>query len=154
MRAYSRAIVINDNKLLVMERHKAGQHYFTLLGGQIENNETPEQSVIREVKEESTIEVANPKLVFVEEAELPFGQQQVFLCDYVSGEPVLPDNSEEAYWTVPSKNTYKPMWIGLPEIAKLPFVSILLKEAILMGVAHGFPSEVYRFSSKHSKRLS
>lgn len=154
MRSYSRAIVIKDSKLLVMERHKAGQHYYTLLGGQIENHETPEQAVLREVKEESTINLTNPKLVFIEDAELPYGQQQVFLCEYVSGEPSLPSNSEEAYWSVPGKNTYKPVWIELSDLPKLPFVSQLLKEAILMGITHGFPSEVYRFSSKHSKRLS
>lgn len=154
MKAYSRAIVIKDDELLVMERHKGGHHYFTLLGGKIENNETPEQAVVREVKEESNIDIKNPRLVFIEDAEAPFGQQQVFLCEYVAGEPSLPDDSEEAYWTVPDKNTYTPQWVKIADLPKIPFVSTLLREAILMAVEHGFPKDVYRFTSKHSYRLS
>lgn len=154
MKKYSRAIVVKDGKLLVMERHKMGQHYFTLLGGKVEYNETPEESAIREVMEESTIKIASPRLVFIEDAEAPYGEQHVFVCDYISGEPQLPADSEEAYWTIPDKNTYNPKWIDLTELNKLPFVSALLKEALIMAFEHGYPTSVYRFSSKNTNRLS
>lgn len=154
MRACARAIIIKDGNILLMKRLKMGKQYYTLLGGSVENGETADQTAIREVEEESTLKIANPRLTFIEEAEKPYGTQFVYLCDYISGDPVLPDDSEEAFWTIPDKNTYEPVWFALDKLQDTEFVSPLLKEAILMGVKHGWPTEPYKFSSKHSERLS
>lgn len=153
MRSCARAIVQKDGQLLVMERHKLGKVYYTLLGGTVEKTETADVAAVREVREESGIDVANPRLVFIEEAGDPFGTQYVYLCDYVSGEPYLPEDSEEAYWTTEG-NTYTPQWLPIEKLAEVPFVSPLLKEALMMAFQHGWPKEPYTFSSKHSQRLS
>lgn len=137
-----------------MKRHKMGKDYYTLLGGSVENNETADQAALREVKEESTVAIDNPRLIFIEEAGSPFGTQYVYLCNYISGDPHLPDDSEEAFWTMPGKNTYEPVWLPIEDLPKVPFVSPLLQEAILMGLKHGWPKEPYRFSQKNSERLS
>ena len=137
-----------------MKRHKMGNDYFTLLGGAVEYDETPEQAAIREVQEESTVQIADPRLMFIEEAGDPFGIQYVYLCEYVSGEPVLPDDSEEAFWTVPGKNTYEPVWFPVSKLSEIPFVSPLLREALVMAIKHGWPSEPYRFSQKNVERLN
>ncbi len=131
-----------------------GKQYYTLPGGTVENGETADQAAIREVAEESTIKIDQPRLVFIEDAGKPFGEQYVYLCNYISGEPVLPDDSEEAYWTIPDKNTYEPMWIETNRLGDIDFVSPLLGEALVMGLKHGWPKEAYKFSSKHSERLS
>lgn len=154
MRTYARAIVIRDNNILVMKRFKVNREYFTLLGGKVEPHETPDLTAIREVKEESTIDATNPRLVFIEEAVDPYGVQYVYLCDYVSGEPVLPPTADEVFWTAEGKNTYTPTWVSLEDFSKLPFVSELLKEAILTGLKHGWPGEPFKFSSKNAARLS
>lgn len=154
MRKNARAIVLKDDRILLMKRFKMGQEYYTLLGGTIERDETPEAAAVREVAEESTVVVDQPRLVFVEDAEQPFGPQYIYLCRYVSGEPNLPPDSEEAYWTTPGKNTYEPRWLPVTELANIPFVSTLLKEAVIMALSHGWPKEPYHFSSKHSARLS
>lgn len=154
MRTNARAVVLRDDKMLVMKRFKMGKEYYTLLGGTIERNEQPDAAAVREVFEESTVVVDQPRLVFIEEAEQPFGPQYIFLCKYVSGEPSLPPDSEEAFWTAPDKNTYEPMWLPVAELPNIPFVSPLLKEALIMALKHGWPKEPYRFSSKHSARLS
>ena len=154
MRACARAIVLKDDKILIMKRHKMGKDYYTLLGGSVEHDETPDQAAVREVREESSIQITNPKLIFIEEAGDPFGTQYVYLCDYVSGEPFLPNDSEEAFWTVEGKNTYEPLWFPLSELGNIPFVSPLLQEALVMALKHGWPSEPYRFSQKNADRLS
>lgn len=154
MRSAARAIIIRDNQMLVMKRHKMGKDYYTLLGGSVERFETPEQAAIRETLEESTVQIGNPRLVFIEDAGDPFGTQHVYLCDYISGEPVLPPDSEEAFWSTPGKNTYEPMWLNVEELSKVPFVSKLLRDAILMALQHGWPNQPYRFSSKHTERLT
>ncbi len=137
-----------------MKRFKAGKEYYTLPGGGVERNETLEAAAIRETAEETSIIIDNPKLVFVEQAEAPFGPQNIFLCHYISGEPYLPPTSEEAFWSTPGMNTYEPLWLPIDELKKVPFVSELLKRAVLDGLEKGFPETPYNFSSKHSSRLS
>lgn len=154
MKKAARAIVLKDDNILLMKRHKMGKEYYTLLGGRVEMGETPEQNAIREVKEESTIDITDPRLVFIEDAGEPYGLQYVYLCTYVQGEPSLPDESEETYWTVPDKNTYEPMWVAVSRLSQIDFVSPLLREAIIMGLKAGWPSKPYEFSSRHAKRLS
>lgn len=154
MKYCARAVVLKDDQLLVMERFKMDKTYYTLLGGTVEPNESADTAAVREVREESGIEVANPRLVFVEDAGDPYGPQHVFLCDYVSGEPALPADSEEAFWTKPGLNTYKPQWMPVAKLKQSPFVSPLLKEALLMALQHGWPKEPYHFSSKNASRLS
>lgn len=135
-----RAIVINNGNLLVMHRNKFGQEYDTLPGGNIEVGETYEQAVIREVTEETSIALANLRLVFVEEAGDPFGTQFIFLCDYVSGEPRLAADSEEAHINKLGQNLYEPKWVPLDTLPGLPFLSDKLKQAIIESAANGFPT--------------
>lgn len=154
MRTCARAIVIKDDQLLVMERFKVGKTYYTLLGGTVERGEEPPAAALREVREESGVVIRQPRLVFIEEAGDPFGTQYIYLCEYESGEPSLPADSEEAFWSKPGMNTYTPQWLPVAKLAEVPFVSPLLKEALLMALEHGWPKEPYQFSSKHSSRLS
>lgn len=146
--------MLRDDQLLVMERFKLGKTYYTLLGGTIERGEEAPAAALREVKEESGVDITNPRLMFIEDAGDPFGLQYVYLCDYIGGEPALPPESEEAFWTKPDTNTYTPQWLPIDKLEEVPFVSPLLKEALIMALQHGWPKEPYKFSSKHSQRLS
>jgi ADP-ribose pyrophosphatase YjhB (NUDIX family) len=62
MRQASRAIIINDDKLLVTKRNKFGSEYYILVGGGVEIGESLEQAMYRELQEESGVEVANPRV--------------------------------------------------------------------------------------------
>lgn len=57
-------IVIKDQKLLTVHRIKDGYEYWVFPGGHRRSGEAGVQAVIREVYEESGIEIANAKLVF------------------------------------------------------------------------------------------
>jgi 8-oxo-dGTP diphosphatase len=141
VRRAARAIVIKDGKLLVMHRNKFGTEYETLPGGNIEMGETHEQALVRELDEETTIAVSDPRLVFIEEAGDPYGTQYVFLCTYVSGEPQLKEDSEEAHINKLGQNLYEPKWVDVSELPNLPFLSERLKQAIVDSVAGEFPAE-------------
>ncbi len=154
MKQSARAIVLKDGSLLLMKRFKMGQDYYTLLGGGIEQGEQPEETVVREVKEESGLVIDSPRLVYIEDAGDPFGIQYVFLCNYVSGEPQLPKESEEAFWTTAGKNTYEPMWFPYEKLETIPFVSPLLKELLIRARQEGFPDKPFEFSSRHAARVS
>lgn len=139
MRKAVRAIVLHEGKLLVMHRNKFGKEYYTLTGGSLEVGETLEEALFREIDEETTITIANPRLVFIEEAGDPYGTQYIYLCDYVSGEPKLRADSEEAQINKLGQNLHKPIWLGLSDVEDSPFVSEKLKTAVLNSVRDGFP---------------
>ncbi|MEO6514008.1 MAG: NUDIX domain-containing protein [Candidatus Saccharimonadales bacterium] len=140
MRQAARAIVIKDDKLLVIHRNKFGKEYYTLPGGGIDSGETPEQAIIREMDEETGVVIALKRLVFIEEPGEPFGRQYIFLAEYVSGEPALHPNSEEAALNLKGQNTYLPLWLELTDLDRAVFMSPILQRAILNGVQDGFPA--------------
>jgi len=145
MRKAVRAIVVKDNKLLVMHRNKFGHEYYTLIGGGIDHGETAEQALHREVMEETGVSIANPRLVFVEEAGQPYGTQYVYFCDYVDGEAALTEGSEEALIHALGQNLYTPTWLPLGELADAPFVSEKLKKHMLQAFKHGWRNQPVQF---------
>jgi len=145
MRRAVRAIVINDDKLLVMHRNKFGKEYDTLPGGNIELGETPQQALEREVGEETQLDISNPRMVFVEHAGVPYGDQLIFLCDSKGGEPALRPGSEEDHINQMGKNLYKPDWVKISDLENLPFLSEKLKQHILEAVKSGWPQAPLEF---------
>jgi 8-oxo-dGTP diphosphatase len=141
MRKAVRAIIINADQILVMHRNKFGQQYYNLVGGGIDFGENAEQALFREVKEESGIVFKDPKLVVIQEAGDMYGTQYTYLCEYVSGEPKLADDSIEASINTLGKNLYKPMWLPLEDFEKVPFVADILRNAVVDGIKNGFPDE-------------
>lgn len=147
MRQAVRAIVIKDDNLLVMHRNKFGKEYETLPGGNIEVGETPEQALLRELREETSVQVTPDRLVFIEQAGDPYGTQYIFLCTYVSGEPQLSPDSEEAHINKLGQNLYEPKWVALKDLPNLPFLSEKLKRTIIESAGTSFPSEPIEFAS-------
>jgi ADP-ribose pyrophosphatase YjhB (NUDIX family) len=142
MRKASRAIIIKDDRLLVTKRNKFGHEYYILVGGGIDTGETELEALYRELHEESGVEIApNPRKVFIENSGFMYGVQNVYLCEYVSGEPQLHPDSTEAKISRMGKNTYEPMWLPLGELEGAAFRTERLKRAILDGVKNGWPAE-------------
>ena len=56
MRRRASVVAFSGNRTLVMLRRRGGRDYATLIGGGIEEGETPEQAVLRELREEACLE--------------------------------------------------------------------------------------------------
>lgn len=118
MRTRAGIILIEDDKVALIERHRAGMDYFVFPGGGVDEGETPEQGAIREAFEELGVEVAIKKKVAV----IHFDQsmQVYYLVEHVSGEfgtgtgeeftDSDPDNPEEGI--------YIPVWMPIDELPK------------------------------------
>ncbi len=148
MRKAVRAIIIHDSKLIVMHRNKFGTEYDTLPGGNIEIGETAEQALYREIKEETMVEFTSPRLVILEHSGDPYGDQYIFLCEYVSGEPQLHPEAEEVVINNMGKNLYQPGWVLLDELPNKPFVSEELKNLILNYSKQGWPASAVEITTK------
>ncbi len=133
--------MLNGDKMLVMHRNKFGREYYTLVGGEIDLGEGPEQALAREVAEETGLQIANPRLVIYEDHDKFYGPQYVYLCDYVSGEPKITPGAIEDEINKLGKNLYETMWLPLDGLAEVPFVSPELKAALLEFLPDKFPTE-------------
>ena len=152
MRQAARAIVVKDNQLLVMRRQKFGQEYDTLPGGNVSISASAEESLVKELFEEASISVSNPRLVFIEHAGDPYGDQLIYKCDYESGEPAVQPGSDEAKLNEMGQNIHTPLWVPLDKLAAgdaLPFRSERLKQHILDAEVNGYRDEIVEFWPAH-----
>ncbi|MBN1347820.1 NUDIX hydrolase [candidate division KSB1 bacterium] len=60
-------VVIRHQKVLMVHHRHNGREYWTLPGGAVELNETPEEAVVREIKEETGLNVAVMRPLFDED---------------------------------------------------------------------------------------
>jgi 8-oxo-dGTP diphosphatase len=132
----ARGIVVRDSQLLLMERWRPGKHYFSVPGGGIEPGETPEQTVEREILEETGLTVTVDRLVF----EMRDGERRhsFYLCTYLDGEPFLPPDSPEAKINT-EDNKFVPGWQPVNALPDLPFTYWApIKAALVKGLSSGF----------------
>ena len=85
---YQGLIIQDDHLLLIKHRiHKTGRAYWVIPGGGIEAGETEEECVIREMKEETHLEVVIDRLLLDEPAhpDSPYQWRKSYLCRPVGG---------------------------------------------------------------------
>lgn len=139
----ARAIIIEDDKILVMHRNKEGSQYYTLVGGRVNGEESVEDALVREVKEETGFEIVSYKLVYLEKHQQPYNEQYIYLCKIAPHADVsIQDTSEEAFLNRISINVHTPVWAGLKAFPALPFRTPQLQTAIITALKKGFPEEV------------
>lgn len=128
--------------MLVMHRNKYGSRYFTLVGGSAQAEETLEAALVREVREETGLEVLRASLVFVEAHPEPHNEQHIFVCEVAPhGEVAVQPTSEEGYLNHLSANIHAPMWVDVRSFGALDFRTPQLQQAILHAFRHGFPAQ-------------
>ena len=114
----ARAIIFNDDgKLLMIERHKDGGHYFVLPGGHVDEGESPEQAAVREVQEETGLSVTVSKLLYTSSDDKYQNDQRIYLCNYLGGEPELQSDSIEARLQSSGEpQEWKPAWFDFDDV--------------------------------------
>ncbi len=138
----ARAIIIEDGKILVMHRNKYGSQYYTLVGGRVAEGETTEQALVREIKEETGLDITHAQLVFTEEHAEPYNQQYIYLCKVASyGDIAIQEGSEEGMMNRIDLNVHRPLWVEARALDRLPFRTPQLQKAIMLGIQKGFPTQ-------------
>lgn len=144
----ARAIIIENDKLLLMMRDKEGQQYCTLVGGQAHGGESLEEALVREVKEETGLQVTRARLVFTEKHAAPHNEQYIFLCVVAPHDSVsIQSTSEEGFMNRVGINIHTPVWVDRRAFSGIQFRTLQLHHAILDGLTHGFPSHPVELKS-------
>ena len=94
------ALMVEDNKVLIAARKKGTlQGLWEFPGGKIEEGESPEQALIREIKEEMEIAISVDKYLMTREYDYPefHLSMDCFWCEILSGNLVLKE-AEDARW--------------------------------------------------------
>ena len=90
------AMVLDDDKLLMVKHRKAGREYWMLPGGGVNFGENLEEALIREFREEIQIDIDPKALVLVNDSIPPDAHRHiinlVFTADWISGTPELGDD--------------------------------------------------------------
>lgn len=102
-------------------RNKDYQEYYTFPGGHLEEGETLEEGVIREIKEEFGINVKVEKKLYELENSRVNMKEYFFLCEYVDGEFGTGDGEEFS-----NNPEYKDLGEYIPEIVKRENISNLI----------------------------
>ena len=92
-------LIYDNNHYLLQNRTKKDWQGYTLPGGHIEPGESIVEAVIREMKEETGLTIANPKLCGIKQFPIKNGRYLVFLFKTDSYEGELVSSSEgKMYW--------------------------------------------------------
>jgi 8-oxo-dGTP pyrophosphatase MutT (NUDIX family) len=138
MRQRSGIILIEDNKLALIERHRAEKHYFAFPGGGVDKGETPEQAAIREAEEELGIVVEIKQKV----AEVVFNgkKQYYFLAEKLSGEFGSGTGEEYGEYN-PVHGIYHPLWMPLADVLTHNVLPRELADLVVHSVKEGWSIE-------------
>jgi 8-oxo-dGTP diphosphatase len=140
-RPNARVIIIQDNQIALLERHKQGEHYFVFPGGGIDPGETLEQAAVREAREETGLDVVLDRLV----AEVTFrgSPQYFYLAHPVGGVIGSGDGPEMSQPPSAKSGSYLARWITIDELSTLRVLPAAIAELALQHPS--WPREVVHF---------
>ncbi len=119
------AAIFRDGRVLIVRRARPPAHgLYTLPGGGVELGETLEEAVIREVREETALEVRPVALAGYRQAIARDAKGSVerhfvilpFAAHWISGEVSLNEELAEAHWLFPNEIAGLTITEGLAQI--------------------------------------
>jgi len=143
MRIRAGVVLIEDDKVALIERYRDGKHYFVFPGGGADEDETPEDAAIREMEEETGLRVIVKRKL----AEIDFGlsYQIYYLVERVSGEYGTGTGEEftDADPNNPAEGIYIPIWMPIAELAEHENIyPVDLTELVSKSIRNGWPDEL------------
>lgn len=122
------AVIINKGKILLVHRIKNDREYFVLPGGSVEKGESKNEAVVREVKEETGLDVKINKKLWKHKDNFDPRTQYVFLITNITGilslgDPEIHRQSKD--------NKYILEWRGIEGLKNINLVPEEIKTKIL-----------------------
>lgn len=132
-RPLTAAVIIREARVLVVHNEKHGARRIEPPGGKKHADETPEQCVVREAKEELGIKIRVKGLLGDFDTTSPEGDFQVrmFICEIIEGEPRVMELDKTpgfGWYTLPELQELSVKGELVPNLkAALPIIAPLLQ---------------------------
>lgn len=122
------AIIIESEKILLIHRIKSDNDYFVLPGGSVEENEDNISALIREIREETSLEIEVDKLLWQINNEFDKRTQYIYLVSKYSGNLQLgsPEKDRQS-----EDNKYVLEWHDIKDLKTVKFFPSEIKTNIL-----------------------
>lgn len=143
-------ILIKEDEVLLI--HRINHHkyeYFVFPGGGVEEGETIEQAVVREFKEETTIEIKIDKLLYHHIYDNDT-EQYFYLCNYIKGEPKLADDSPEKKEMLQGREFFNPLWVKIEELKNMLVYPLEIRDLLLKDYKNNFVNPINTLTIKVS----
>lgn len=115
MRDRGSVVIIENKKVLLIQRIRDGSIYYVFPGGGIEDGETPKDGAKREAFEELGLHVKINECILEVEYE---GTQYFFLSDIISG--TLGTGQGEEYTNINrDRGMYLPVWMDIERLSSI-----------------------------------
>ena len=137
MKARAAVIIIEDDKIALIERYRSGQHYYVLPGGKVKSVESPLDAAAREAEEELGLKVKIGALV----AEVSYlgAPQYYFLAEPISGLFGYGNGTEMRNLPSSEKGSYHPVWLSIHSLHDKPVLPKIMAEYIIKSLKEGWP---------------
>jgi len=144
----SRAIVIrNKSELLLIKRNRPGYNngadYHVTPGGHVDEGESLKDAVVREVLEETGIDVEPKRIIYkgIRDGRLVKDEMAChWACEYLGGEITIDPNIEEydgteKFWRDGTpRGSYEPVWVPLEQLKKINLLPEALKRQLIKDI--------------------
>lgn len=112
------AVIVDDHRVVLIERRRSEELYYLFPGGRIEPGETAEECLRREVREETGLEVEIGPQVATTIFE---GKMQPHFLTRVVGGTFGPGGGEEFLPEVIAEHgSYAPVWVPVSSLLSMP----------------------------------
>src|SRR5512136_659581 len=136
MKPRAAVILIQGDRIALIDRHRSGRHYIVFPGGKVEPGESPAQAARREALEELGLEVEVGRMV----AEVWYQgmPQYYYLANILGGRFGHGMGAEMNSLPDSDKGTYQPIWLPVEELINHPVLPNLVARLVWTAYHNGW----------------
>jgi 8-oxo-dGTP diphosphatase len=152
VKARAAVVLIQNDRIALIERMRYGKHYFTYPGGKVKIDESPKEAASREAWEELGLVLKIGVLV----AEIWYKgtPQYYFLAESIQGEFGLGIGAEMSSSSESEKGSYFPIWLEINKLLDEPVLPNMMSQYVWKSYREGWPEKPLVITDQPPDKMS